>query len=41
MNPIELRRAVSSRAMELKTAKEILAEIFGARPGWMLCSRAI
>jgi hypothetical protein len=31
--PIEPRRAVSSRAMELETAKEILAEVFGARPG--------
>ena len=24
---------VSTRAMELETAKEILAEVFGARPG--------
>jgi hypothetical protein len=30
---IEPRRAVSTRAMELQTAKEILAEVFGARPG--------
>lgn len=30
---IEPRRAVSIRAMELETAKEILAEVFGARPG--------
>jgi hypothetical protein len=27
-----LRRAVSSRAMELETAKEILAEVFHVRP---------
>jgi hypothetical protein len=26
-------RAVRIRAMELQTAKEILAEVFGARPG--------
>ena len=32
MNPIDLRRAVSSRAMELKMAKEILVEVFHARP---------
>jgi hypothetical protein len=25
--------AVSGKAMELETAKEILAEVFGARPG--------
>ena len=31
--PIEPRRAVSTRAMELETAKEILAEVFHARPG--------
>ncbi|MGV8127332.1 MAG: hypothetical protein ACP5PV_09005 [Methanothrix sp.] len=31
--PIEPRRAVSSKAMELETAKEILAEVFGTRPG--------
>ena len=30
--PIE-PRPVASRAMELETAKEILAEVFGARPG--------
>ena len=30
--PIEPRPMVS-RAMELQTAKEILAEVFGARPG--------
>ena len=31
---IEPRRAaVSTRAMELETAKEILAEVFHARPG--------
>jgi hypothetical protein len=30
---IEPRRAVSSKAMELQTAKEILAEVFHARPG--------
>ena len=31
--PIEPRPRVSIRAMELQTAKEILAEVFGARPG--------
>jgi len=31
--PIDPRRAVSTRAMELETAKEILAEVFHARPG--------
>jgi hypothetical protein len=31
--PIEPRRAVSTRAQELETAKEILAEVFHARPG--------
>ncbi|NMB86408.1 MAG: hypothetical protein A4E44_01033 [Methanosaeta sp. PtaB.Bin018] len=31
--PIEPRLAISSRAMELQTAKEILAEVFDARPG--------
>ncbi len=31
--PVEPRRAVSSKAMELETAKEILAEVFGTRPG--------
>jgi hypothetical protein len=32
--PIEPRRvAVSTGAMELETAKEILAEVFAARPG--------
>ena len=31
--PIEPRRAVSTRALELETAKEILAEVFHARPG--------
>jgi len=31
--PVEPRRAVSIRAMELETAKEILAEVFHARPG--------
>ena len=30
---LEPRMAVSSKAMELETAKEILAEVFGARPG--------
>jgi hypothetical protein len=30
---IEPMRAVSSKAMELETAKEILAEVFHARPG--------
>ena len=32
---IEPRRAVSTRAMELETTKEILAEVFHARPGEM------
>jgi hypothetical protein len=31
--PIELRPVASIRAMELETAKEILAEVFHARPG--------
>jgi len=31
--PIEPRPMVSIRAQELETAKEILAEVFGARPG--------
>jgi len=31
--PIEPRSMVSIRAMELQTAKEILAEVFHARPG--------
>ncbi len=31
--PVESRPMVSIRAMELQTAKEILAEAFGARPG--------
>lgn len=31
--PIEPRRAFSTRALELETAKEILAEVFHARPG--------
>jgi len=31
--PIEPRSMLSIRAMELQTAKEILAEVFGARPG--------
>ena len=31
--PVEPRMAVSGKAMELETAKEILAEVFGARPG--------
>jgi hypothetical protein len=31
--PIEPRRAVNIRAQELETAKEILAEVFHARPG--------
>ena len=31
--PIEPRPMVSIRAMELETAKEILAEVFHARPG--------
>ena len=31
--PIEPRPMASIRAMELETAKEILAEVFGARPG--------
>jgi hypothetical protein len=30
---IEPRRAVSTRVLELETAKEILAEVFDARPG--------
>jgi hypothetical protein len=30
--PIEPRRAVSTRFMKLETAKEILAEVFHARP---------
>jgi len=30
---IEPRPMVSIRAMELETAKEILAEVFGAQPG--------
>jgi hypothetical protein len=30
--PIEPRRMVSTRIMELETAKEILAEVFHARP---------
>ena len=30
---VEPRRAVSIRAQELQTAKEILAEVFGARSG--------
>jgi len=30
---VEPRRMVSTRAMELETAKEILAEVFHARPG--------
>jgi len=34
--PIKPRRAVGTRAiMELQTSKEILAEVFGARPGEM------
>ena len=33
--PIEPWRAVSTRAMELETAKEILVEVFHARPGEM------
>jgi hypothetical protein len=31
--PIEPRQVVSIRAMELEAAKEILAEVFAARPG--------
>ncbi len=31
--PVEPRRAISIRALELETAKEILAEVFHARPG--------
>jgi hypothetical protein len=31
--PIEPRQMVGGKAMELQTAKEILAEVFGARPG--------
>ena len=31
--PVEPRLAVSGKALELETAKEILAEVFGARPG--------
>ena len=31
--PIEPRRTVNIRRMELETAKEILAEVFHARPG--------
>ena len=30
---VEPRQAIVSKAMELETAKEILAEVFGARPG--------
>jgi hypothetical protein len=30
--PIEPRPMVSTRVLELQTAKEILAEVFGARP---------
>ena len=30
---IEPRPMASTRALELETAKEILAEVFGARPG--------
>jgi hypothetical protein len=30
---IEPRRAVSTKVLELQTAKEILAEVFHARPG--------
>jgi hypothetical protein len=32
-SPIEPRRAISHKAMELETAKEILAEGFPARSG--------
>ena len=31
--PVEPRPMVNIRAMELETAKEILAEVFHARPG--------
>ncbi|MEI6104188.1 MAG: hypothetical protein WCP70_09610 [Methanothrix sp.] len=31
--PVEPRRTVNIRRMELETAKEILAEVFHARPG--------
>jgi hypothetical protein len=31
--PIEPRRAADLKVIELQTAKEILAEVFGARPG--------
>jgi len=31
--PVEPRPMVSTRVMELETAKEILAEVFHARPG--------
>jgi hypothetical protein len=31
--PVEPRPVASIRAMELETAKEILAEVFHARPG--------
>jgi hypothetical protein len=31
--PVEPRPMVSIRALELETAKEILAEVFHARPG--------
>jgi len=31
--PIEPRRAADPKVIELQTAKEILAEVFGARPG--------
>ena len=31
--PVEPRMAVSGKALELETAKEILAEVFGTRPG--------
>jgi len=31
--PIEPRQATDLKVIELQTAKEILAEVFGARPG--------
>ncbi len=32
VRPVDPGREISSRAVELQTAKEILAEVFGARP---------
>ena len=33
VGPAEPRRAVSSKALELQAAMDILAEVFGTRPG--------